>query len=91
MTQRLRNNLPFLRLLKKLPASQVACLIKASNNDILKTLQDCHLNVLKGTVKLTPREKKKLATHKMTIKQITTKKIALGKKRRLLEQKGGQF
>ena len=91
MCQRLRRHASFLRLLRKVPSKEIVCIIQCINNDTLRTLQDCHLNVLKGTVKLTPKEKKKLLPHKKTIKEIVSKKTSLKKKREIIVQKGGQF
>ena len=91
MSRRLRKSQGFLRILCKARPNHIPALIEGASDDILRTLQDCHLNILKGSVRLTPSEQKKLAHHKKTIKKIINKRSGLNTKRKLLVQKGGAF
>lgn len=64
-------------LLKKLPSRSV------------KAICECSLNVLKGNIPLSSKQKKSLNQYKSTLRKIGTKKGALFQKKKLIIQKGG--
>ena len=78
-----------LKLLGK--SKHKAELLRKCPNSLIKCVCECALNILKGNVPLTTRQKNKLAAHKRTLRKLADRKVALFKKRRLLVQKGDGF
>lgn len=66
-------------------------LLRKCPNSIIKSVCECALNLLKGNVPLTKRQKNKLSPYKRTLRKLGDKKVPLFKKRRLLVQKGEGF
>ena len=77
-----------LKLLQKSKPNTVRVLLKDASSDLLNSLSECSLNVLKGRVVLTPKQKRSLCRHKSTLRILAKKGTSLAKKRKLL-QKGG--
>ena len=50
---------------------------------------ECALNILKGTVRLTPREKVRLGRYTSDLRTISNRKTAVTRRRRILQQKCG--
>lgn len=88
MSSRVKKHLPMLRALSTAPPKVVKAVIKSSDPDLLRALCECGLNVLKGNVKLSPSQKKKLCRHKHNLRHLIGKKTSL-KKKRIILQKGG--
>ena len=64
-------------------------ILKAGGSGLMKCLCEISKNVLKGNVPLTKFQKKKLSSHKHTLRKLLDKKkLSLIKKQRLV-QKGG--
>ena len=59
MTRRLKDNAQTLRVLSKAPPKERKTILQYANNDLIKCLCECALNILKGTVPLTSAQKKK--------------------------------
>lgn len=78
-----------LNLLKK--TKRKAVFLRKCPNHVIKCVCECALNLLKGNIPLTIRQKNKLNTHKRVLRQLGDKKVPLFKKRRLLIQKGDGF
>lgn len=91
MSQCMRNNIDFLRVLKRCNTKQRRALLQAADNKLLKAICECVLNVLRGTVKLNPSQKGKLRRHKETLRQLADKRVPLNKKKNVLVQKGDGF
>ena len=64
-------------LLKKIPARSV------------RAVCECSLNVLKGNIPLTGKQKKSLAKYKSTLRKIASKKGSLSTKKKTIVQNGG--
>lgn len=64
-------------------------LIKTSSIDNINALSEIALNTLKGNLKLTPLEIKKLKRHRKHIRKIAKRSISAKQKRNILIQKGG--
>ena len=89
MSQRVnkyRHHLKFLSVCDSRTCKEV---IKRSNNELIKVICECALNVLHGNVPLTPAQRKSLSKHKRTIRNLATKQ-PINKKKTIL-QKGGGF
>lgn len=65
-------------------------LISKSNKQLIDCICECALNVLHGTVPLTPQEKSKLSPHKFQLRKLTAKSSSLAEKKRII-QKGNGF
>lgn len=66
-------------------------LLRTCPNSLIKKICECIYNLLKGNIPLKARQKSKLSKYKKTLRQLSNKKLALFKKRRLLVQKGSGF
>lgn len=88
MSARVKKYAPVLRLLSKAKPQGVKAIIKAADKELVNTLCECSLNVLRGVVRLSPSQKQKLARHKNTLRALAQKSASLQRKKALL-QKGG--
>ncbi len=57
--------------------------------DTIRCICDCAHNVLRGNVKLSPKQKKALLKHKKALRDLASKRGSLANKKRVLVQKGG--
>lgn len=89
MSARLKRNLDLLRVLKKANKKQRTAILETGNKDLILCLCEVIDNILAGTVKLTPKQKKELTKYKSLLRQLIDKKIDLNQKRNLIIQKGG--
>jgi len=87
----MRNNIDFLRVLKQCNTKQRRALLQAADNKLLKAICECVLNVLRGTVKLSPAQKGKLRRHRETFRELANKRISLAKKKKAHCSKRGRF
>lgn len=62
--------------------------VAKSNRAFIDAVSECACNILSGRVKLNPKQKKRLARHKVGLRHLTNKKVSL-KKKRVIIQKGG--
>lgn len=83
------SNVEHLQLLGK--CKNKGALLRKCPNSLIKCVCECALNLLKGNVPITRRQKNRLAPYKRTLRRLGDKKIPLFKKRRLLVQKGEGF
>ena len=84
----MKRNEPLLRLLHKLKPSVVRQVMREAPPDLIKALCECALNVLKGNIKLSPAQLKKLARYKNVLRSLAAKRTSV-KKRKTILQKGG--
>ena len=91
MAQRLRKNHDFLKLLVKCTPAQRKAILKVADDALVRTICECVLNVLKGTVPVSKPAKKKLLVHKKPLIALAEKSTPLEKKKKLLVQHGGNF
>jgi len=64
-------------------------ILENAETDLIRCICECCHNILKGNVELTTDEKRVLCHHKKTIRDLSSKKISLKRKRDILVQKGG--
>ena len=88
MSARLRRNVPMLRLLCHSKPSVIKAVMKGASPDLLDSLSECSLNILKGNVRLTSAQKKRLTRHKQGLRALAKKGTGLKRRKQLL-QKGG--
>ena len=72
-----------LKTILKTKKSRRIDLIKHSSNDFIKSLSEIALNVLKGVIPLTDKQKNQLRKWKDILKTVTLKKTAVSKQRDL--------
>jgi hypothetical protein len=65
-------------------------IINGGPNDLVNTLCECVLNILKGNVRVTPNQKLSLSKYKNDLRKRVNKRVAVSAKKRVL-QKGGLF
>ena len=63
-------------------------LINTAPDDLIRTISECSLNVLRGNVRLNQREKRRLKPYRTILRGLTTSRSA-ATRRRLINQKGG--
>ena len=89
MSDRMKRNIDALRVLSKAsPRLRKAILVNA-DSDLLFALCEIALNVINGTVRLTPGNKKALKKHQRTIRTLLSRRSSINKKRKILVQRGG--
>ena len=89
MSERIKRNLPLIRALAKARTLRERKLIMdTGGDDLVKSICECVTNVLRGNVRLKPKERRRLARYKRALRRIMNAK-GIGAKRRHLVQKGG--
>ena len=88
MSARLKKHLPLLQWLSKAKPQSSKALLKTADKEVLDTVRECCLNVLKGNVPLTSQQKKRLHKHKHTLRRLASTKRISDKTKRKLVQKG---
>ena len=63
-------------------------LLAKAKRPVIDALSECALNILKGSVKLTETQKKKLKRFKSYLRELSNKRVSL-KKKKLIAQRGG--
>jgi len=91
MAARLKRNLGFLKNLKVARAPRRKLLLEHAQNDQLKCISDCCLNILNENIKLSPAQRKRLSRHAKIIRLMASRRkgATLSHKKRLVQQNGG--
>ena len=90
MTHRVKKNLPLIKALTTCKHRDQRQFLKVADPEIIHSICDIALNVLKGRVPIKPGLKKKLSKHKNVLRRLVKPKQSLKTKRQLLvSQKGG--
>lgn len=88
MSKRVKKHAAIIQWLSKAKPPIVRAVIKGADKDLVNTLCECGLNVLKGTVPLSPSQKRRLVRYKQVLRTLVRKKTSIKRKKALL-QKGG--
>ena len=64
-------------------------LLEHAAPNLIRTVAQVGKNLLKGNIKLSHRQKRRLRRHKKTLRALSVKRSSLKNKRKLLMQKGG--
>lgn len=64
-------------------------LIQTASKEVIDTVCECCLNVLKGTIPLSKHQKQCLGKHRHVLRQMVQKKIPIRQKKKMLVQRGG--
>ena len=86
---RLAQHWDVLSVLSKASSPMGKHLVQKAPKEIIDTVCECCLNVLKGTVPLSPEQKQKLGKHRYLLRQMVKKKIPLHQKKKMMVQRGG--
>lgn len=89
MSARLCKHLPLLKLLHKATPKQRRLILQSASDELILTLCEVALNILYGTIPLSPKDYRKLKRRKADIKLVSDKKIGISVKKRIFNQKGG--
>ena len=89
MSKYVKRTLPLLQVLAKSKPEIRDAIIQHGPADLIKAISEIVLNVLRGVIKITPRQKKRLARYKNKLRDLTNKKVSEKTKRKFLSQKGG--
>ena len=91
MSKRIRNNLPYLQVLAKSKPKIRKVIIEHGPSDVILCICECTVNVLKGTVPISVNQKRQLSRYKKHLRALANKKISRAKKKKILNQKGGNL
>ena len=91
MSRRLKDNADFLRVLAKSTLKLRRAILKCCHSELIKTICEVTLNVLKGVVPIDEKQKKKLRRYKTVLRTLADKKVSIKKKRESLNQAGRNF
>jgi len=87
--RRIRSNFHRLHALKDARPKLRRAIIANSDKELLHSISECALNVLKGTVELSDCKKRKLRKFKRQLRAIVHKRVPLARKKKLIIQRGG--
>src|SRR5436190_10730235 len=82
-------NICLLKTLCYLKKNQRASFLRKADDKLVKCIQECIFNTLKGNVPLGFNERKRLAKHKTVLQRVAAKQGDWKTKRKLLVQRGG--
>ena len=89
MSKRMKGSLPFLQILAKANPKLRKILIKKVPESVITAICECCLNTLKGVIRLTPRQKRRLAPYKTQLRALANRKVSRKCKKTYLMQRGG--
>ena len=89
MSAVVKRALPLLETLVAANPKLKKAIIKYASPDLVTAISEIALNMLKGIIKLTPQQKHHLSRYKKEFRSLAKKNVSVGKKRKLLVQKGG--
>ena len=89
MSANVKRALPFLQVIAKSKPKIRNAIIEHGPAELIKAISEIVLNVLKGVVKLTARQKKRLIRYKNKLRALSSNKVSQKIKRKFLTQKGG--
>ena len=88
ISQRIERNWQLLKIISKCNKKQQKAIIEAFGNDLLRAVCECAYNTLTGNVPLSTTQKRKLARHKASLRQLADKRIALKTKNEIVQSGG---
>ena len=85
----MKEGLPYLHVIVKSKAKLRKLLIQHVPANVITAICECSLNLLKGVIPVTPRQKRRFARYKTHLRALANKKVSRRQKKRFLNQKGG--
>ena len=89
MSKRMRRSLPYLQILAVCKPKLRQAVIVHAPAEVILAICECSLNMLKGVIPLTPRQKRALSRYKKHLRALADKKVSRKQKKRYLSQNGG--
>lgn len=89
MSRAVRNNIELLKALSRMKPKQRQAVLKAADKDLILSVCECALNLLKGNINVSASEKRKLGRFKNILRRLVKKGEGLKSKKKYLIQKGG--
>ena len=86
---RVKHHVGVLEYIRDLNEKERSQFVKGCNSELLKTLSELCLNLLKGNICISPNDLKKLRKYKQEIITLSEKRHSLKKRRIVCSQKGG--
>lgn len=86
--EKIEQNLKTLKILSCCGKKTKDKLIKKADKKLITAISECVLNTLNGNIKVSNKDKKKLAKYKYTLRKLLSNK-AVKHKKEILIQKGG--
>src|SRR5215471_19268112 len=86
---RIRSHYSTLELLNKATPKLRKAIVSKCCPDLVKCISEVALNVLRGNIELSDLSVKELRKHKASIRKIASRHVSLGKKKKIINQKGG--
>jgi len=87
--KRIRSNYHALQVLKTADPKLRKAILANCKGELVKTLSECSLNLLRGNVKLTPCQKRKLRKYRAHLRKLADKRVSLTSKKKAIVQRGG--
>ena len=81
-SSRVRKQAPVLKYLCKAKPRQAKAIINTADDELLKTLCECSLNVLKGGIPVSTHQKQKLRRYKRQLHTLASKNGSLTRKKK---------
>lgn len=90
ISSRIRRNSQFIKILSEANPRTAKTLIQAAPKDLIDSICECGLNVLYGTIPLTPQQRRHLNRYKIPLRNLCSKRSRISQKqKKLILQKGG--
>jgi hypothetical protein len=87
----MKRSLPYLQVMGTCGPKLRKFMINNVPAKVISAICECSLNLLKGVVPLTPRQKRRLVLYKAHLRDLANKKVSRKRKRQRLNQKGGNL
>jgi len=87
--KRIRSNYHALQVLKMADPKLRKAILANCKSEVVNTLSECSLNLLRGNVKMTQCEKRKLRKHRVHLSKLADKRMSLTSKKKAIVQRGG--
>ena len=90
MSGRVKRQVVFLQMLKMTKNTKLRkAIMELADADLIRALSECAHNILRGTVRLSPREKVRLRKYKDKLRLIANRRLSISRRRRGIQQNGG--
>ena len=87
--KRTKSNYHHLHVLKTAKPQLRRAIIKNCNSELVKSISECVLNVLRDNLKLTACQKKRLRKFKFPVRALADKRVPISAKKCYINQRGG--
>ena len=91
MSERVKRNMDFLTVLTKCNKKQRQALLEHSDKDLIITICELAMNVLKGIVNLTSAQKQRLQRFRKQLRTLADRQVPLRHKKKFIVQRGGSL